>query len=78
MKNIEFKFSWGNMLAFLLLGGLFYGLCPLPENFTWRVIACSGVGVAFFIVCFVVVTHKSIIRQGRRTAAVNRSHKKRK
>lgn len=61
--NLEFKFSITNFVAFMLLGGLFYWLCPLPVSPVWRAIVCAGVGIALFGMCFVVVSHKGIIRK---------------
>ncbi len=61
--KLEFKFTFANFVGFAVLGGLFYGLCPLPQNPLWRALVCAGVGLLLFTVCFVVVTHKSFIRQ---------------
>ncbi len=61
--NLEFKFSVTNFIAFVLLGALFYWLCPLPAAPLWRVGVCGGVGLVLFGVCFVVVSHRSIIRK---------------
>ena len=61
--NLEFKFSITNFVAFLMLGALFYWLCPLPVAPVWRAVVCGAVGLILFGMCFVVVSHKSIIRQ---------------
>ena len=61
--KLEFKFSVGNFIGFAILGGLFYWLVPLPQAALWRALVCAGVGLLLFTVCFVVVTHKSFIRQ---------------
>lgn len=60
--KLEFKFSLVNFIGFLILGGLFYWLCPLPANPLWRAIACAGAGLVLFGMCFIVVSHKGIIR----------------
>ena len=60
--KLEFKFSLTNFIAFLILGGLFYWLCPLPSSPMWRGIVCALVGIVIFGMCFVVVSHRSIIR----------------
>ena len=60
--KLEFKFSMVNLIAFVLLGGLFYWLCPLPANPLWRGAVCALVGLILFGMCFVVVGHRSIIR----------------
>ncbi|MBP5403670.1 MAG: hypothetical protein J6Y17_01100 [Elusimicrobiaceae bacterium] len=61
--KLEFKFSLINFIGFLILGGLFYWLCPLPANLLWRAIVCALVGLTLFGVCFVVVSHRGIIRR---------------
>ncbi len=60
--KLEFKFSFVNFVAFILLGGLFYGLCPLPGSTGWRWVVCALVGLVLFGLCFVVVSHRSFIR----------------
>ena len=60
--KLEFKFSLINFIAFLFLGGLFYWLCPLPSAPLWRGVVCGIVGLVIFAACFVVVSHRSIIR----------------
>ena len=62
--KLEFKFSVGNIIGFLVLGGLFYFFCPLPSAALWRGIVCGLVALVLFVVCFVVVSHKGIIRRG--------------
>ncbi len=74
--KLEFKFSLGNLIAFALLGGLFYWLCPLPSNAVWRAIICAAVGLVLFGMCFVVVSHRSIIRPAPTQPA--KKHKKKK
>ena len=61
--KLEFKFSLINIVAFLLFGGLFYWLCPLPASPVWRAIVCGLVGLILFGMCFVVVSHRSVIRK---------------
>lgn len=61
--NLQFKFSATGIIAFLVMYGLFYWLCPLPSSALWRGIVCAVVALAIFGACFVVVTHKSIIRK---------------
>ena len=60
--KLEFKFSLTNFIAFLILGGLFYWLCPLPGSAMWRGVVCALAGLVIFGMCFVVVSHRSIIR----------------
>ncbi len=60
--KLEFKFSLVNFIGFLILGGLFYWLCPLPTNPLWRAIVCASAGLVLFGMCFIVVSHKGIIR----------------
>lgn len=60
--KLEFKFSIVNFVAFVIMGGLFYWLCPLPSAPLWRAIVCGGVGVMLFGMCFVVVSHRGVIR----------------
>ena len=61
--KLEFKFSITNFIAFFILGGLFYWLVPLPGAPVWRAVVCGGVGVVLFGMCFVVVSHRGIIRK---------------
>ena len=63
--KLEFKFTFPNFIGFFVVGGLFYWLCPLPQALLWRALVCAGVGVLLFAMCFVVVTHKSIIRPAK-------------
>ncbi len=60
--KLEFKFSLINLIAFFVLGGLFYWLCPLPASTLWRAVVCGIVALVLFGICFVVVSHRSIIR----------------
>lgn len=77
--KLEFKFSLINFIAFVLLGGLFYWLCPLPSLALWRWVVCVLVGVVIFGMCFVVVSHRSIIRSAPAQATVERpKHKGKK
>ena len=71
--KLEFKFSGINLVAFVLLGALFYWLCPLPSAPFWRAIVCGLVGLGLFGMCFVVVSHRSVIRPA---AAQSHKHKK--
>ncbi len=71
--KLEFKFSWINFIAFVLLGGLFYWLCPLPSSALWRGVVCALVGLVLFGMCFVVVSHRSIIRSAPAQATIKRS-----
>lgn len=61
--KLQFKFSATGIISFLIMYGLFYWLCPLPSATLWRGIVCGVVALVLFIVCFVVVTHKSFIRK---------------
>jgi len=61
--KLEFKFSALSVISFLIMYGLFYWLCPLPQAALYRGIVCGLVALALFVVCFVVVTHKSFIRK---------------
>ncbi len=76
--KLEFKFSLVNFIAFAVLGGLFYWLCPLPAAPVWRVIVCAVVGLTLFGVCFVVVSHRGFIRPASPDTSVhkNKKHKK--
>lgn len=60
--KLEFKFSITNFIAFFVLGGLFYWLCPLPVAPVARGVVCGLVGVLLFGMCFVVVSHRGPIR----------------
>lgn len=60
--KLEFKFTIGNVIGFLVAISLFVWLCPLPENPVVSSLVCAGAGVLLFGMCFIVVTHKSIIR----------------
>lgn len=60
--KLEFKFSLVNFVAFMMMGGLFYWLCPLPSNALWRGVVCAFVGLMLFGMCFVVVSHRGLIR----------------
>ncbi len=72
--KLEFKFSLANFVAFFILGGLFYWLCPLPANGLWRAVVCAGVGILLFGMCFVVVSHRSFIRKA--SPDLTKKHKK--
>ncbi len=72
--KLEFKFSFINLIAFCILGGLFYWLCPLPGAPVWRAVVCTLVGLMLFGMCFVVVSHRGFIRP----APVNNTHKHKK
>ena len=61
--NLQFKFNLFGILTFAVLCGLFYWLVPLPSNVIWRAVVCLVAVVAFFAMCFVVVTHKGPIRR---------------
>ena len=74
--KLEFKFSLVNFIAFLILGGLFYWLCPLPSSSLWRGVVCALAGLVIFGMCFVVVSHRSIIRSA--PAQTNKQPKRKK
>ena len=74
--KLEFKFSLVNFIAFLFLGGLFYWLCPLPSSALWRGIVCVLAGLVIFGMCFVVVSHRSIIRPAPAQSAKQPKRKK--
>ena len=74
--KLEFKFSLVNFIAFILLGGLFYWLCPLPSSPLWRAVVCALVGLVIFGMCFVVVSHRSIIRPAPAQPAKQSKRKK--
>ena len=61
--KLEFKFNGISIVSFLILCGLFYWLCPLPAAALWRGIVCVAVSLFLFFICFVVVTHKNIVRK---------------
>ncbi len=73
--KLEFKFSLVNFLAFAIMGGLFYWLCPLPTNAVWRGVVCGLVGLVLFGMCFVVVSHRGFIRPASPDASAKK-HKK--
>ncbi len=73
--KLEFKFSLVNFIAFAIMGGLFYWLCPLPANPVWRILVCALVGISLFGMCFVVVSHRGVIRSASPDASVKK-HKK--
>ena len=75
--KLEFKFSWVNFIAFAVVGGLFYWLCPLPVDPLWRGVVCAAVGLGLFGMCFVVVSHRGFIRPASPDASVQK-HKKHK
>ena len=60
--KLEFKFSVGNFIGFVLMGGLFYWLVPLPQTVWLRALVCACAGLVLFGMCFVVVSHKQFIR----------------
>lgn len=62
--KLEFKFTLANFIGFFVLAGLFYWWCPLPASPLLRAVVCGGVALLLFCMCFVVVTHKSVIRPG--------------
>ena len=72
--KLEFKFSFINFIGFIVMGGLFYWLCPLPANPFPRALVCGLVGFVLFVMCFVVVSHRGFIRP----ASPDLSSKKRK
>ena len=75
--NLEFKFTFTNFVAFFVLAGLFYWLCPLPSAALGRAVVCGLVGLALFFMCFVVVSHRGFIRPAAPDAAVKKhKHKK--
>lgn len=74
--KLEFKFTLSNFIGFIIVGALFYWLCPLPAAPLPRALVCLGVGVLLFAMCFVVVTHKSFIRPARPQQAKPQKHKK--
>lgn len=74
--KLEFKFSFTNFIAFFILGTLFCFLCPLPSSPLWRGVVCTLVGLVLFGMCFVVVSHRSIIRSAPgRSVKENRKQK---
>ena len=73
--KLEFKFSLVNFLAFAIMGGLFYWLCPLPSSPLWRGVVCGVVGAMLFGMCFVVVSHRGFIRPASPDASIKK-HKK--
>ncbi len=74
--KLEFKFSLVNFIAFLILGGLFYWLCPLPTSALWRGVVCALAGLIIFGMCFVVVSHRSIIRSAPAQTSQKQSKRK--
>ena len=76
--KLEFKFSLINFVGFLLMGGLFYWLCPLPAHPLGRALVCGGVGIVLFGMCFVVVSHRGFIRPGAREDLYKSKHNRKK
>ena len=74
--KLEFKFSLINFIGFAVLGGLFYWLCPLPQDLLWRGVVCGLVGLVLFGMCFVVVSHRGFIRPASPDASVKKRKKK--
>ena len=74
--KLEFKFSLVNFIAFIILGGLFYWLCPLPQDPLWRGVVCALIGIILFGMCFVVVSHRGFIRPAAPDASVKKRKKK--
>ena len=73
--KLEFKFGWVNFIGFIVLGGLFYFLGPLPQAPLARAFVCGGVGVVLFVMNFVVVSHRQFIRPASPEAAVKKRKK---
>lgn len=63
--KLQFKFNVFGIITFALLCWLFYAFVPLPANAFWRGVICLAAALAFFGVCFVVVSQKSIIRKSK-------------
>ncbi len=76
--KLEFKFSVLNFVAFFILGGLFYWLCPLPVSPVWRAVVCAAVGVVLFGMCFVVVSHRGLIRPAAQEDLYKKKRKRKK
>ncbi len=76
--KLEFKFSLTNFVAFIILGGLFYWLVPLPTAPAWRAVACAGVGLVLFGMCFVVVSHRGLIRPAAQEDLYKKKRKRKK
>ena len=74
--KLEFKFSLINIVVFLVLGSLFYVLCPLPSAPVWRGTVCALAGAVLFGMCFIVVTHRSIIRRPQAKATPKQEERK--
>ena len=76
--KLEFKFSAINFVAFVALGGLFYWLCPLPASPVWRALVCGAVGGVLFGMCFVVVSHRGLIRPAAQEDLYKKKRKRKK
>ena len=63
--KLQFKFNVFGVIVFLVLCWLFYAFVPLPSNAFWRGAICLVAASAFFGMCFVVVSQKSIIRKSK-------------
>ncbi len=57
--KITFKINTFGVLTFLVLSGLFYWLCPLPQNVALRALVCLGAVLLFGGMCFVVVAQQA-------------------
>lgn len=76
--KLQFKFSLVNFIAFIIMGSLFYWLCPLPANPVWRGVVCTLVGIVLFGMCFVVVSHQTLIRQSAQEDLYKKKRKHKK
>jgi len=76
--KLEFKFSWVNFIGFMVMGGLFYWLCPLPAGPVARVCVCGLVGLLLFGMCFVVVSHRGFIRPASPDVFAKKKKKRKK
>lgn len=76
--KLEFKFSLVNFVAFAVMGGLFYGLVPLPAHVLWRGVVCGLVGIVLFGMCFVVVSHRGFIRPAAQQDLYKKKNKHKK
>lgn len=56
--HLTFKFNTFGMVSFLVLCGLFYWLCPVPDNAFWRYLIYGVFALGAFFASFVIVRSK--------------------
>ena len=56
--HITFKFNTFGIVSFLVLCGLFYWMCPVPDNAFWRYLIYGVFALGAFFASFVIVRSK--------------------